>query len=205
MGTGCRGRGKGGSSKKGINDDPLILNLINWENGSCLMRWDSLGEITNSMSFSSSRLYIPWRQGPRLLFTAVCSVTGTVSGLQNNCYFMANRWGKMETVSYFIFLGSKINADGDCSYNIKRHSLLGRKTITNLDSVLKGRDFASKGPYNQSNGFYSSHVWIWELDHKESEHWRIDAFELWCWRRLLRDIWTARRSNQSTLKEINLE
>ena len=76
------------------------------------------------------------------MFTAVCSVTGTVSGLQNNCYFMANRWGKMETVSYFIFLGSKINADGDCSYNIKRNSLLGRKTITNLDSVLKSRDIA---------------------------------------------------------------
>ena len=78
--------------------------------------------------------------GPKLLFTAVYSVTGTVSGLQNNCHFMANRWERMETVSYFIFLGSKINADGDCSYNIRRCSLLGRKTVTNLDSVLKSKD-----------------------------------------------------------------
>ena len=66
----------------------------------------------------------------------------------------------MERVTDFVFLDSKITADGDCNLEIKRHLLLGRKTITNLDSVLKGRDFASKGPYNQSNGFYSSHVWI---------------------------------------------
>ena len=112
---------------------------------------------------------------------------------------------KMETVEYLIFLGSKITVDGVCSHEIERHLFLGRKTITNLDSVLKGRDFASKGPYNQSNGFYSSHVWIWELDHKESEHWRIDAFELWCWRRLLRGPWATRRPIQSILKEISPE
>ena len=177
MGTGCRGRGKGGSCKKGINDDPLILNLINWENGSCLMRWDYLGEITNSMSFSSSRLYIPWRQGPKLLFTAVCSVTGTVSALQNNCHFMANRWGKMETVSYFIFLGSKINADGDCSYNIKRRSLPGRKTITNLDSVLKSRDITMLANVRLVKAMVFPVVMYRceSLTIKKAEHWRMDT------------------------------
>ena len=76
---------------------------------------------------------------------------------------MANR----ETVTDFIFLGSKITADGDCSHEIKRCLLLGRKAVTNLDSMLKRRDFADKGPYCQSYGFSSSHVQMWELDHKE--------------------------------------
>ena len=76
--------------------------------------------------------------------------------------------------------------------------------MTNLDSILKSRRhyFANKGPSSQGYGFSSSHVWMWELDYKESEHRRTDAFELWCWRRLLRVPWTARRSNQSILKEI---
>ena len=75
----------------------------------------------------------------------------------------------MQTVTDFIFLSSKIIADGDCSHEIKRHLLLGRKVMTNLDSILKHRDyFANKGPSSQSYGFLSSHVWMWELDHKES-------------------------------------
>ena len=112
----------------------------------------------------------------------------------------------METVTDFIFLGSKITADGDCSHEIKRRLLLGRKAMTNLDSVLKSRHyFANKRPPSQSYDFSSRHVWVWELDHKKAECRRIDAFELWCWRRLLRVSWTAMISNQSILKEINPE
>ena len=113
----------------------------------------------------------------------------------------------METVTDFIFLGSKITADGDCSHEIKRHLFLGRKAMTNSDSVLKKQRhyFADKSPCKQSYGFFNSHVWMWELAYKKAEHWRIDAFELWCWKRLLRVHWTARRSNQSILKEISPE
>ena len=120
---------------------------------------------------------------------------------------MANRWETMETVTDFIFLGTKITVDSDCSHEIKRYLLLGRKTMTNLDSVLKSRDITLfKGPYSQSYGFSSSHVWMWELDHiNKAEYQRIDAFELQCWRRLLRVPWTTRRSNQSILKEISPE
>ena len=109
----------------------------------------------------------------------------------------------VETVADFISLGSKIIADGDCSHEIKRGLLIGRKVITNLDSILKSRDitFANKGPSSQSYVFSSSHVWMWELDYKESRPQRIDAFELWCWRRLLRIPWTVMRSNQSILKD----
>ena len=74
----------------------------------------------------------------------------------------------METVTGFLFLDSKITADGECSHEIKRHSLLGRKAMTNLDSILNNRDIADKGPSSQSYGFSNSHVWIWELDHKGS-------------------------------------
>ena len=116
----------------------------------------------------------------------------------------------METVRDFIFLGSKITTDGDCSHEIKRHLLLGRKAMTNLYSILKSRDItADKGPYSQSYGFASSHVRMW--DHKDrwtvktAERRRTDAFELWFWRRPLRVLWTARRSNQSIPKEINPE
>ena len=109
-----------------------------------------------------------------------------------------------ETVTDFIYLGSKITADGDCSHEIKRHLLLGRKVMTNIGSIFKSRDyFANKCPSSQGYGFSSGHVWMWKLDCEES--WRIDAFELWCWRRLLRVPWTARRSSQSILKEINPE
>ena len=117
---------------------------------------------------------------------------------------MGKQWKQWLT----LFLGgSKITADGDCSHEIKRCLLLGGKAMTNLDNILKSRDinFANKGPSSQGCGFSSSHVWMWELDIKKVEHWRIDIFELWCWRRLLRVPWTARRSNQSILKEITPE
>ena len=109
----------------------------------------------------------------------------------------------METVTDFIFWGFKITADGDCSHEIKRHLFLGRKVMTNLDSILKSRD--NKGPSSQSYDFSSSHVWFESWTINKAEHQRTDASELWCWRRLLRVPWTARRSNQSTLKEIRPE
>ena len=93
----------------------------------------------------------------------------------------------METVTDFIFLGSKTTADGDCSHEIKRSFLLGRKTMSNLDSILKSRDyFADKSPFGQSCGFSSSHVWMWELDHKESSALKNWYFWNVSWRRILR-------------------
>ena len=112
-----------------------------------------------------------------------------------------------ETVSDFIFLGSKITADGGCSHEIKRPLLLGRKVMTNLDSILKSRDIIlpTKVCLIKTMVFpvviYGCESWTI----KKAEHWRIDAFELWCWRRLLRVRWTARTSNQSNLKEISPE
>ena len=113
----------------------------------------------------------------------------------------------METLTHFIFLGSKIIVDGDCGHEIKRRLLLGRKVMTNLDNILKSRDinFADEGPYSQSYSFSSSKVCMWEFDHKKAKCQRIDAFVLWCWRRLLRLLWTASRSNQPILKEISPE
>ena len=113
----------------------------------------------------------------------------------------------METVRDFIYMGSKITADHDCSHEIKRCLLLGRKATTNLDSILKSRDITlpTKVPSSQSYGFSSSHVWMWELDNKENRAPKIDAVELLCWRRFLRVPWTTRRSNQSILKEISPE
>ena len=92
-----------------------------------------------------------------------------------------------------------------CSHEIKRHLLVGNKSYDKLRQRIKKQrhHFADKGPPSQSYGFSSSHVWTWELDYKETEHLKINAFELWCWRRLLRILWTARRSNQSIVKEIN--
>ena len=111
----------------------------------------------------------------------------------------------METVTDFIFLGSKITADGDCNHEIKRHLLLGRKAMTNLDSVLKSRDIALLTKVCIVKALVLPVVMYgyesWTI--KKAEHWRIDAFELWCWRKLLRVPWTARRSNQSILKEVN--
>ena len=120
---------------------------------------------------------------------------------------MANRWGKMETVTDFIFLSSKITADGDCSHEIKRRLLLGRKAMTNLDIILKSREITlpTKVHIVKAMVFSSSHVWMWVLDHKEGWAPKNWYFETECWRRLLRVCWTARRSNQSILKEINPE
>ena len=113
----------------------------------------------------------------------------------------------METVIGFLFGGSKITSDGDCSHEIKR-SLLApwKKSYDQLRQHIKKQRhyFANKGLCSQGYGFSSSHVWIWETI-KKAEHWRIDAFERWCWRRLLRVPWTAWRSNQSILKEISPE
>ena len=111
----------------------------------------------------------------------------------------------VETVSDFIFLGSKITADGDCSHEIKKRSLLGRKFMTNLDSILKSRDITLPTKVRLVKGMVFPMVMYgcesWTV--KKAERQRIDAFELWCWRRLLRVPWTASRSNQSILKEIS--
>ena len=121
---------------------------------------------------------------------------------------MVNRWGEtLKTVRDFIFLGSKISADSDCSHEIKRCLLLGRKAMTNLDGVLKSRDVTLPKKISIVKAMVFPVVIYgyesWTI--KKAEHQRIDAFELWCWRRLLRVFWTARRSNQSLLKEINSE
>ena len=115
--------------------------------------------------------------------------------------------GTVETVTDFIFLGSKITADGDCTHEIKRRLLLGRKAMTNLDSILKSRDITLLPKVHIVKGM------VFPVVMKGCESWttkkaecpRIDAFELWCWRRLLRVPCTARRSNQSILKEISPE
>ena len=111
----------------------------------------------------------------------------------------------MERASDFILGGSKIIADGDCSYEIKRHLLLGRKVMINLDSIFKSRDITlpTKVHLVKAMGFPVVMYGCKSCTVKKAERQRIDAFELWCWRRLLRVPWTARRSNQSTLKEIS--
>ena len=110
-----------------------------------------------------------------------------------------------ETVANFIFLGSKITADGDCSHEIKRRLLLGRKVMTNLDSILKSRDITLPTKVHLVKAMVFLIVMYgcesWSI--KKAEHRRMDAFELWCWRRLLRVPWIARRSNQSILKQIS--
>ena len=111
----------------------------------------------------------------------------------------------METVTDFIFGGSKITADGDCSHKIKRRLFLGRKVMTNLDSILKGRDVTLPTKVHLVKAMVFPTVMYrcesWTI--KKAEHQRIDAFELWCWRRLLTVPWTTRRSNQPILKEID--
>ena len=118
---------------------------------------------------------------------------------------MADRWETVETVSDFIFLGSKITAEGDCSHEIKRHLLLGRKVMTSLDSLLKIRNIILPTKISLVKAMVFPVVMYgcesWTI--KKAEWRRIDAFELWCWRRLLRVPWTARRSNQYILKEIS--
>ena len=105
----------------------------------------------------------------------------------------------MEVLTDFFFLGSKITADGDCSHEIRRQLLLGRKAVTDLDSIYS----ADKGPYSQGCGLPIGHVSLGEVVCKEGRAPRIYAFKLWCWRRLLRIPWTAKRSNQSVLREVN--
>ena len=109
---------------------------------------------------------------------------------------------RMETVRDFIFLGFKITADGDCSHEIKRHLVLGRKTMTNLDSILKNRDITLPTKVCIVKAMVFPVV---TYGCEKAEHQRIDAFELWCWRRFLRVPWTARRSNQSLLKQVSPE
>ena len=112
-----------------------------------------------------------------------------------------------ETVTDYIFLGSKITADGGCSHEIKRHLLLVKKAMTNLDSVFKSRDIILLTKVHIANTMFFPVVMYgcesWTI--KKAEHQRIDAFKLWCWRRLLRFPWTVRKSNQSVLKEISPE
>ena len=113
----------------------------------------------------------------------------------------------METVGGFILGGSKITADGDCSHEIKRHLLIRRKAMTNLDSILKSRDITLPTKVHLAKAMvfpvvlYGCESWTV----KKTEHWKTDAFEMWCWRRLLKVPWAARRSNQSILKEISPE
>ena len=118
---------------------------------------------------------------------------------------MGKQW--KETVVDVSFLGSKITANGDCSHEIKRRLLLGRKVITNLDSIFKSRDITLPTKFRLVKAMVFPVVMYgcenWTI--KKAEHLRIDAFELWCWRKLLRVPWAARRSNQSTLKEISPE
>ena len=121
---------------------------------------------------------------------------------------MANRRGKSgNSDRSFIFLGSKITVNGDCSYEIKRHLLLGRKAMTNIDSVLKSRAITLLTKICLIKAMVVPGIMYgcesWTI--KKAEHERINAFELWCWRRLLRVLWIARKSNQSILKEINHE
>ena len=114
---------------------------------------------------------------------------------------------KLEAVTDFIFLGSKITVDGDCSHEIKRHLFLGRKAMTNLDSILKSRDITLPAKVRLVKAMVFPVVMYgcesWTI--KKAEHQRINTFELWCWRRHLRVPWTAWRSNLSILKEINPE
>ena len=120
---------------------------------------------------------------------------------------MANRRENMKTLTDFIFLGSKITVDSDCSHEIKRCFLLGRKAVTNQDSVLKSRDISLPTEVHLVKAMVLPVVMYgcksWTINKAECQ--RIDAFKLWCWRRLLRVSWAARKSNQSILKEINFE
>ena len=120
---------------------------------------------------------------------------------------MANRWGNNGNSDKLFFCSAKITADGDYSHEIKRCLLLGRRSMTNLDSILKSRDITLPTKVHLVKGMVFPVV-IYERESwtiKKAEHQRIDAFELWCWRRLLRVPWIARRSNQSILKEISPE
>ena len=133
--------------------------------------WTAAYQAPPSMGFSRQKYWsgVPYLYHKSNLILAprlIQEISELLQWIQSH-QSMANSWGKVETVTDFVFLGSKITADGDCGHEIKRRLLLGRKAMTNLDSVLKGSHFADKGPFSQSYGFPSSHVWMWELDHKE--------------------------------------
>ena len=158
---------------------------------------------TKALSNQASTLapdWIPLPGRPRILtlFTAHGSKLST----------SWHSWGNNENSDrlYFI-LGCKITTASDCSHEIKRHLLLGRKAVTNLDSVLKSRDITLPTKIHRVKALVFPVIMYgcesWTI--KTAEHWRFDAFELWCWRRLLQVPWTARRSNQPILKEINHE
>ena len=120
---------------------------------------------------------------------------------------MTNRWGNNGNSDRLYFLGLKTTADGDCSHEIKRRSLFGRKAMTKLDSILKSRDIIlpTKVRLVKAMVFPVVMYGCESRTVKKAEHWKIDAFELWCWRRLLRVPWTGRRSNQFIIKEISPE
>ena len=149
-------------------------------------------------------IYKKKRYCPFIFFSSVqfCSVAQLCPTLCDP----VNHSMPVETVSDFIFWGSKITADGDCGREIKRHLFLGRKVMTTLGSILKSRDITLPTKVHLVKAvvfpvvMYGCESWTV----KKAEHRRIDAFEVWCWRRLLRVPWTARRSNQSILKEIRL-
>ena len=134
------------------------------------------------------------------------AVNGRISSfLWLSNHFMGNRWGNSENSGRLFLGGSKITADGDFNHEIKRCLLLGRKAMTNLDSIFKSRDITLPTKVRLVKAMVFPVVMYgcesWTV--KKAERWRIDAFELWCWRRLLRVPWIARRSNQSILKEIS--
>ena len=143
--------------------------------------------------------------------TLSCNILQQELGLSHDSkriyslFFYLLWWETVETVSDFIFLGTKITADGDCSHEIKRRLLLGRKVMTNLESIFKSRDITLPTKVRLVKAMVFPVVMYgcesWTVQKAECQ--RIDAFELWCWRRLLRVPWTARRSNQSILKEIS--
>ena len=122
-------------------------------------------------------------------------------------HFMANRWGKNGNSCRLYFLGSKITVDGNCSYEIKRCLLLGKDAVTNRDSILKSKDITLLTKVQMVKAMVLP-VFLYRCETcaiKMAQHQGIDAFELWCWRRLLRVSWMARRSSQSILQEINTE
>ena len=116
---------------------------------------------------------------------------------------MANRWGNNGNWEILFWGGSRITADGDYSHEIKISFLLGRKAMTNLDNIFKSRDITLPTKVHLVKAMVMYGCESWTI--KKAEHWRIDAFELWCWKRLLGVSWTTKRSNQSLLKEINPE
>ena len=154
--------------------------------------WDSWGKNTEVLPFSSPVGHLKLNIQKTKIMASGPITSWRIDG------------EKVETVANSIFLGSKITADCDCSHKIKRHLLLGRKALTNLDSVLKSRDITLLTKVCKLKLWFFPVV-MYGCESWKAKCWRMDAFERWCWRRLLRVLWTARKSNQSILKEINSE